>query len=276
MNILETILEFLNHDMRTPVSYQSFSISWFHYLALTIAIICSVIAIKKLKNASDQEVKRFLLGFSILLLSFEAYKQLIFSYQQNWNYPWYIFPFQFCSTPMYVGLIAGLTNNVKVRQACINFLGTFGLFAGTAVMLYPNDVFITTIGINIQTMIHHGSMMVVGMALLASKVKLTSRSILSATLIFTILVSIAIGLNYIHNTYIADGTFNMFFINPLFQNHLPVLSIIEPLVPHPVFVLIYIVGFAFVAYLMLLIRIGIQTVSLMIPPKAKLVKRSIS
>ncbi|MCK7485244.1 MAG: hypothetical protein MZU97_06565 [Bacillus subtilis] len=66
---------------------------------------------------------------------------------------------------MYVALFAGLTKNKKIQQALINFLqGPTGMFAGLAVMLYPNDVFITTIGINIQTMVHHGAMMVVGVA----------------------------------------------------------------------------------------------------------------
>lgn len=258
MSLLEQMMDFLNGEMARPMPYQSLALSWFHYLALTIAVLAAVIAVVRLKNADDRQLRRFLLVFAGLLLSFEAYKQLIFSYQAGWGYQWYIFPFQFCSTPMYVALFAGLTKNKKVQQALINFLGTYGLFAGLAVMLYPNDVFVTTIGINIQTMVHHGAMMVVGIALLANQVKLTSRSIFGATAVFSVLVTMAILMNYVHNTWIAVGTFNMFFINPLIRNHLPVLSMIEPLVPHFIFVVIYIVGFALVAYLMLLIGIGIK------------------
>jgi len=255
MTVFEQILEFLNREMNRPIPYQAFSQSWFHYLALAIAILASVLATLYLRNADDKKLRRFLLGFSGLLLGFEAYKQLIFSYQANWSYQWYAFPFQFCSTPMYVALVAGLTKKKKIQQALVNFLGTYGLFAGLAVMVYPNDVFISTIGINIQTMVHHGAMKVVGIALLANKVPLSSKSILSAAAVFTVLVSIAILLNFVHTTWIQDGTFNMFFINPAFRNHLPILSQIEPLVPHSVFVLIYIIGFALVAYLMLLFGI---------------------
>jgi hypothetical protein len=50
----------------------------------------------------------------------------------------------------------------------------------------------------------------------------------------------------------------MFFINPKFNNHLPILTQIEPLVPHFVFVGIYIVGFALIADLMLWIGIGLK------------------
>jgi len=255
MTLLDRIMQFLNGDMARPVPYQSLSASWFHYLALAIAITAAVIAVKSLHHADEKKLRRFLLAFAGLLLTFEAYKQLIFSYQAGWNYQWYIFPFQFCSTPMYVALVAGLTKNAKIRQALVDFLGTYGLFAGLAVMLYPNDVFINTIGINIQTMVHHGAMMVVGIALLANKVRLTSKSILGATAVFAILVGTAILMNSAYNAWIGVPTFNMFFINPVYGNHLPILSQIEPLVPHPVFIMIYIVGFALVAYLMLLIGI---------------------
>ena len=258
MNFIEQILNFLNQDMNRPVPYQGLAMSWFHYTALSLAVIATIVLVTRMKNADDQKLRRFLLTFAGLLLSFELYKQLIFSFQANWDYQWYAFPFQFCSTPMYVALFAGLTKNKKIQQALINFLGTFGLFAGLAVMLYPNDVFVSTIGINIQTMVHHGAMMVVGITLLAHQVKLTSKSIISAAAVFSILVTIAIVMNFVHNTWIAEGTFNMFFINPLYDNHIPVLTLIEPLVPHFFFVIIYIVGFAFVAYLMLLIGMGIH------------------
>jgi hypothetical protein len=163
---------------------------------------------------------------------------------------------------MYVALFAGLTKNIKIQQALINFLGTYGLFAGLAAMIYPNDVFVSTIGINIQTMVHHGAMMVVGTALLANRVQLKPSSIIGATTVFLILVTIAILLNFAHNTWIADGTFNMFFINPQYQNHLPVLTLIESHVPHFLFVVIYTVGFMLIAFLVLLIGIGIKAISL--------------
>ena len=258
MHLVEQILNFLNGEMNTPVPYQSFSSSWFHYIALVLVLIASILFATRMKKISDSKLRRFLLIFAGLLLLLELYKQLIFSYQSDWNYQWYAFPFQFCSTPMYVTLFAGLTKNKKIQQALINFLGTYGLFAGLAVMLYPNDVFISTIGINIQTMVHHGGMMVIGITLLANQVKLTSKSIIGASLVFSILVTIAMIMNFIHNTWISEGTFNMFFINPLYNNHIPVLTLIEPLVTHFLFVIIYIVGFTFVAYLMLAIGIGIK------------------
>ena len=143
-----------------------------------------------------------------------------------------------------------------------------GFFAGFAVMFYPATVFVTTIGINIQTMVHHGGMAVLGIGLLANRVKPKSSTMLSAMAVFTVLVVIALGLNAWHNAFIQDGTFNMFFINPIYDNDLPILSMVQPLVPFPVFLMVYVLGFSFVSYLMLLGRIGIGKLFGRAPEKA--------
>lgn len=263
MTFINNLLQLLNSEMKRPIPYQSFSESWFHYLSFAFMMILAIFLSRNLKHATDRKVRKYLLVFSIVLLSFEIYKQVIFSYQSGWGYQWYAFPFQFCSTPMYIALLAALTRNKKQRDSLIAFLGTFGLFAGLAVMLYPMTVFISTVGINIQTMVHHGSMVAMGIALLSTQVKLESKTILKASLVFSILVSIAVILNAIHNTWIEQGTFNMFFINPILRNDLPILTLIQPLVPHIVFLFIYILGFMFVSYLVLLIGI------LLFKPKVK-------
>ena len=252
MEFIQSFMQFLASEMTKPVPYQSFKESWFHYVSLVIVIIAAVVFSKILRNASEKRLRKFLLIFAIVLISFEVYKQLIFTYDNAWHYRWYAFPFQFCSTPMYVALYASLTKNKKIREYLIAFLGTFGTFAGLAVMLYPMTVFISTIGINIQTMVHHGGMAAVGIALLSTQVKLESKTILKGTVVFSVLVGIAIILNGVHNSWIADGTFNMFFVNPIYRNELPVLTMIQPLVPHIVFLFIYIFGFMFVSYIVLL------------------------
>ena len=52
-----------------------------------------------------------------------------------------------------------------VKDSAMAFMMTFSLFGGLVVMAYPNDVFIETIGINLQTMIHHGLQVVLGIYL---------------------------------------------------------------------------------------------------------------
>jgi hypothetical protein len=248
--------------MREPEPYQSFAKGWFHYLSLALFIVLTIIFINRMRRMNKQNVNKLLIVFSIVLLIFEAYKQIIFTYQAQGAYQWYAFPFQFCSTPMYVALIAGLTKKEWLRNSLLAFLSTFGLFAGLAVMLYPETVFISTVGINIQTMVHHGGMAALGIALLSTQVKHSFKSMFQAISVFSVLVLIALLLNTIHNTWIHEGTFNMFFINPWYENGIPVLMIFQPLVPHHVFLLIYLFGFSLVAGIVLGVRLLIGKLNL--------------
>lgn len=259
---MSQLLDFLNGQMNQPLMYDSFSESWFHYLSLILVIIGSVLAVTRMKGMNEKKLNLVLILFSVTLLSFEIYKQIIFTYQASGSYQWYAFPFQFCSTPMYVSLVAGLVKNKRIKQALINFLATFGLFAGLAVMLYPATVFVSTIGINIQTMVHHGGMMVLGVGLLAHHVELKWKSVLSGSYVFAFLMLVAMALNGLFNHLIHQGTFNMFFINHLFENGIPVLMIFQPLVPHVIFLLIYLFGFTLLAALVFGIRYGIDQIAL--------------
>ena len=51
--------------------------------------------------------QKIILISGFIMLIFEIYKQVIFTYQVG-HYQWYAFPFQFCSTPMYLYIIYGL------------------------------------------------------------------------------------------------------------------------------------------------------------------------
>ena len=250
-SVMQQILEFLDYKMKTPIAYESFSESWFHYLFLVLMFLMMFLGVKYARKTTTKELKKTLLLLGLLMIVLEIYKQIIFTYEAN-DYQWYAFPFQFCSTPMYLFVLYGLSKNERLEGHLLSFLATYGFFAGIAVMLYPSTVFVETIGINIQTMVHHGFMAIVGVSLLLSKVQFSLKTMKQAMTTFGVLVLSAIVLNELFNLLINDGTFNMFFINSRFENGLPVLSLIEPHVPHTLFVLIYFFGFSLVAYLMLL------------------------
>lgn len=257
--IMKFLLDLLNSDMMKPEAYQSFSKSWFHYLSLVITLLVIIMLTRKFKVADDKKLKSILLVFGIMMIILEIYKQIIFTYQAN-AYQWYAFPFQFCSTPMYLFIIYGLNKNHKVDQYLLSFLATYSTFAGIAVMLYPADVFIETIGINIQTMVHHGLMAAVGFSLLITKFKLSIKYFLKGSAVFAILMTLAMIMNNIFNMQGIDATFNMFFINERFGSHLPILMDIEPLVPHLAFLAIYLFGFSFVASIIFMIGYLFRTI----------------
>ena len=267
VNFIEQILSLLDGKMPTPTLY-----GWYHLLCLALVFSLCILVFFKARNLSDKQFNFILGGTAVLLLTFEVYKQLNFSYtweNDTWQYQWYAFPFQFCSTPMYVMLAAVLIKNQKLKNALYAFLGTYGLFAGSAVMFYPSTVFIETIGINVQTMIHHGAMVVIGVFVYVSgRVKFSHKSILYALPVFATLVLTALGSNILYH-FFGDGeqTFNMFFISPYYPCTLPVLDRIFELVPYPIFLALYFMAFSLAGYIMLLCAILVQRLEIKIKAK---------
>jgi len=238
---------------------------WFHLLSFGITIALAVLLPLYYRKRSYDSLRRMVLGVAIAVTVLEVYKQINYSFGYEdgitFDYQWYAFPFQFCSTPMYVGLLAGLTRRGKVHDAAMAYLATYALFAGACVMFYPNTVFISTIGINIQTMICHGSMIAVGVCLLGSgHVKLEHKTILKALAVFTCCVVTAVVMNEVayRAGLLETEEFNMFFISPYCEPSLPVYSLVQQAVPFPLCLVIYIVGFSLAAYIMLLAAMGVR------------------
>ena len=275
-NILNAFFDFLNSQMPEPIAFSNLEESWFYYLSLVLVILGSVFLTLKFKKADDKKIKKYLLIISITMIAFEIYKQTIFAYTNNWQIKWYAFPWQFCSTAMYVTLIVGLTKNDKIYDYGISFLATFSLFAGSAVMFYPGDVFMTRIGINIQTMYYHGSMVAIGVALIFSgRVKNASNAIFKALIPMTLFWMIAILLNGFANSFFPDvSSFNMFLINPRYDSSIPILNLLQPIVPAPVFQLTYLLGITFSGYVTFNIFNGIKQLSRLISTTPVIVKNN--
>lgn len=255
MNFFENVLRVLDAQMETPEPY-----GWFHILSLLLTFAIAAVLCHTHKNASPKRVLNVVFGTAVLVTVLEIYKQINFgfSYENgiSFDMSWYSFPWQFCSTPMYVGLLAGMIRKGKVHESLCAYLATYAVFAGVCVMFYPISVFIGTIGINIQTMVCHGSMIYVGVYLLYSGyVKLNHKTILKAVPVFAAAVAIAVVMNeiaYYSGLLETDG-FNMFYISRHQPPHLPVYSMVQEAVAYPWCLILYIAGFTLAAYLILLI-----------------------
>ena len=261
MGFLQRVLRILDWQMREPGLF-----GWYHLMWLGIIAVYTVGLCRWAKKASADQVRKMVLITAIVVVICEVYKQInyTFSYEKSItaDYLWYAFPFQFCSTPMYVGLLAGLTRKGKVHEAACAYLATFAVFAGACVMIYPGDVFVETLGINIQTMICHGTMISVGTALFASgHVKLEHKTVLKALPVFAVCVVLACIMNEVaHLTgLLRTDNFNMFYFSPYVEPSLPVYSSVQGVVPFPWSLIIYVAGFTAAAYLMLLIAKGISS-----------------
>jgi hypothetical protein len=243
------IFEFLNLQMERPSLYQGLVESWFQYVSLVVLLFMMFYVYQRSKKGGFQ-VDRTLKFIAFVMIGFEIYKQILFTYTNGWEYRWYAFPFQFCSTPMYIGLLAAYSKHPVIKQGSYLFLSTYGFFAGLAVMLYPVSVYTTSVGINIQTMVHHGSMVIMGLIVMFN-IKPSKKLFIDGMYVFGIVTIIAIILNEVHALLELPGTFNMFFINPRFSSEIPVLSLFQPIVPGVIYMVIFMIGFSLIALIFL-------------------------
>lgn len=255
-SIFEKILTVLDARMTTPTIF-----SWYHFLWFAIIIVFCALVVIKCRNLSERQVLRILAVTDAVLIILEIYKQFHAGYncvEDVWDYSWSAFPFQFCSTPMYVILALVFIKNRTVKDALYCFLATYSLFAGIIVLCNPETVFTETVAVNVQTMIHHGAMIVLGVLLFVSgTVKLEHKTILRAIPVFGILATVAFFMNLTFDTFgNPDESFNMFFIAIGEGCPAEIVNDLFPNLPYPVYLCGYLLGFTLASYLVLLVAMA--------------------
>ncbi|MBO2517112.1 MAG: hypothetical protein CW338_07575 [Clostridiales bacterium] len=250
---MKDILVFLDARMETPVSY-----GWFHLMFAVIMAALCVLLCAKGRDWSEKGVRRFALAVWIVMLAGEIYKQINFNFSPeadgsiSFAYQWYAFPFQMCSSPLYILPLIAFLPEGNVRRGCISYMAFFSLFAGLSVYVYPEQVFVSTIGINIQTMTHHGLQIVAGIFLCAHERRnLSFRFFLKGFSVFLVMVCAAVALNEVMYLLIPqDATFNMFFISRHYPCTLPVLSMFAESIPGWSLPALYAAGYFAAAWIM--------------------------
>lgn len=263
VEFLGWVLQVLDTRMPTPKMYGPFHLTFF------ILSIAFGVFLWRMKRIVDERfVRRLLLITSVIVMLLEILKQINFTFTYDGgyiksDYQWYAFPYQFCSTPMYAGLLCAFLKRGRLHDALCSYLATFAVFAGLAVMFYPPQVYTPVILINVQTMVCHGLMISIGIFLLASGyVKLRHRSILGAVAVFAVMVGIAVVANELvyYSGIVGDEVFNMFYISRHYPPSLPVYSSVQAVVPYPWCMIIYVAVFSLAAYFILLLAMLIRTI----------------
>ena len=259
----EFIIQDVMHlEMTTPTWF-----GWFHILCLILTVGMTVLLCLLYKHGRIKRPGKVVFYTALIVIALEIYKQLQYSFSYDggvqFDYQWYAFPFQFCSMPMYVGLLSGFARG-KLQSYLYSFLATFAVFAGACVMVYPGDVFTSSVWINIQSMICHGSMLVVGIFLYyTGAVKAEHKTILRGMAVFSVAVCMAVVLNELAVVVgiVPDETFNMFFVSRHCEPSLPVYSSVQAIVPYPWCLFIYVAGFTAASYIMLLIAMLVKKIA---------------
>lgn len=266
MNMFEKILYFLQGEMETPKAY-----GWFHFLWIFLMTITIIILFLKRKSYNEKQLKIVIGTYSITALILEVLKQLIWSFNYDattnlitWEYEWYSFPFQLCTTPIYVCLICLFLKDNKIRKALFSYISFITILGSISTILIPDSCFVSDILVNIHTMwLHLGSFVISVYLIMNKEVKLTKDYLKRSFIVFIIFIIIAELLNLtIYNSEIlGDETFNMFYISPYFTSSLPVFDIIQEHVPFIVYLLIYTIALIIGGTIIYYISLGIKKIA---------------
>ncbi len=232
MRCLEKILSLVHTSGNVPSALSVFHISFILGVILLSFLLC-----RYFRNAGSLDFRLIILTMWIVMISLEIIKQIftpmsIVDGQITYSYQWVMFPFQLCSTPLYVLPLLALLPDGCVRDAMAAYTMTIGLIGGVAVYLVPRTVLNVTICQNYQTMIHHGLQIVSGVYTAAYyRYKLKRSFYVKGISAFAIAVCIACLLNtvgydmFVAMGIMADGSaFNMFYISPRVDQIVPVLN----------------------------------------------------
>ena len=239
MNIFERFLYFLQGEAETPKPY-----GWYHLICIALTIVLIIFLCKK---KSEKNLKVILGVYGIIALILEILKQLIWAFHYDnvvtWEYTWYSFPFQLCTTPIIISLVCLFLKEGKVRNALLSYMAYITILGSYATIFMPNSCFVNDILINIHTMwLHCGSLVISMYLLITEKVEIKLKNVGYAIIVFIGFVAIADILNIlVYNSGVLNGDeFNMFYISPYFISSLPVFDIIQKSVPYIIYLLIYI------------------------------------
>ena len=245
MNLFERVLYFLQGTMERPAPY-----GWFHLIWILLTIITIFILYKLRNKHSEKQLKIILFTYGFVAFVLELLKQLIWSFNYDiasnivtWDYQWYAFPFQLCTTPIYVSLICLFLKKCKMRKSLFSYISFVTILGSIVTILIPDSCFTSDTLVNVHTMyLHCGSLVLSIYLLMTKEVELNRKNLLNSYLVFFIFLIIASSLNIImYNTNILNGeTFNMFYISPYFITHLPVFDIVQKSVPYFLYLIFYI------------------------------------
>ena len=258
MEFWQRIINFLQLEMREPTAF-----GWFHWLCVGIMLFAIYLLYKRKENYSEKQLKTVLLVYGGVVFVLEALKQISWAVTYNatlsefiWNYQWYAFPFQLCTTPMFVSLICVFLKKGKMRDFLLSYMAYTTILGSIATIIMPDSCLVNDILVNIHTMwLHLGSFVVSVYLLMSGEVKINIRDWSKSIPVFLGFVALANILNIvIYNSNILHGdTFNMFYISPYFVSSLPLFDVIQKNTPYVVFLATYVHALILGSFLIFLI-----------------------
>lgn len=216
---------------------------------------------------------RFCPFFSVcglLMFLSEIWKQYCLTFLAGGGaYNWRYFPFQLCSTPMYILLFLPYIKKERIVRACLTFLMSFGLLGGIAVFADTTGLHYPLPALTVHSYLWHILLILIGYlaAIARFSCKLPKaasafsehsghanrgrspegpsqnipvlsafRSFADAALLYFAFCAAAFCINLVCGRF---GTINMFYINPAYPMEQIIFSDLVPALGNSTVILLY-------------------------------------
>jgi hypothetical protein len=215
-----------------------------HLLWIIATGIVALIIIINYKKYNEKSLKRILFLYAIPSLILELLTQLsrsvhtaIFFNFSYFDYFWNNFPFQLCSTPMYVALICLFLKKGKLRNYLLSYIAFITIWGSMGTMLFPGHLSGSPVLFTHSMYLHCGSLILSIYLFVSKEVSLKFENVLNSYVVFLLVVLIAqiINISVFQSGLLTKGIFdrsiNLLYISPYFvpeflafkfcYNHLP-------------------------------------------------------
>lgn len=207
---LDKLMSATAWPMERPPAYGLFHLTF----TLVGFALCYLLA-RKLRNATDRQNRWILLSVGIFLLAAEVYKQLFhYYYICDHSYAWWIFPFQLCSVPMYLCVIAPLLKKGRLQKALYSFMMCYNLLGGFMAFIEPSGILQDYWVVTLHSCLWHMILVFVGLYIgFSGRGGYEIRDYKNATKVFLVLCVVAFSINLAFWEVSGHGI-NMFFLGP--------------------------------------------------------------
>ena len=207
---MENLMHATAWTMEKPAAYGTFHLT-FTFVGLALSLFLAWV----LRNSGKKGNRIVLTVCGGFLFLSEVYKQLFYTYHIGGGaYQWWIFPFQMCSVPMYLCLIAPWLKPGKVQQGMYNFMMSFNLLGGLMAFIEPSGIVHEYWTLTLHAFIWHMMLVFIGLYLGFSRYGgKTTKDYKLGIITFCVLCVIAFGLNLALRD-VSAGSVNNFYIGP--------------------------------------------------------------
>ena len=198
----------LLHPMERPVAWGAFHAHFF-FIGIPTAILLAFL----LRQLGKKGEKRLFLYVGMFLIVSEIFKQIAYTSIEG-SYRFDLIPFQLCSIPMYMCLIAPWMKPGKLQRGMYSFMVLYNLLGGAISFTEPSGLLHGYWFLTLHACIWHMLLVFVGLFICMSKRGGNEKSdYKGATFTFIVLCGIAFGLNCFVQLGLGEHM-NMFFVGP--------------------------------------------------------------